>query len=160
MGDVLCFNNKLSFLKSVTTLIVPFFLGIKNVESREDNSEEQSSSRSPMSTNLTISLTCCSCCFTDLGALCARAWISLQLGSISWRLIDIFSMLNSPNVPSKRCSYFWVISWVDAVPLHGGSHMSWSCYLNLLTHNQHQEFWCPKNIPLLAFVVHSHSCKP
>jgi hypothetical protein len=30
MCDILCFNNKLSFLKSATTLIVPFFLGIAN----------------------------------------------------------------------------------------------------------------------------------
>jgi hypothetical protein len=32
MGDTLCFNNKLSFLKSATTLIAadPYFLGIAN----------------------------------------------------------------------------------------------------------------------------------
>jgi hypothetical protein len=32
MGDISCFNNKLRFLKSVTTLILllPFFLGIAN----------------------------------------------------------------------------------------------------------------------------------
>jgi hypothetical protein len=40
MGDIACFNNKLSFLKSVTTLIVPFFLGIENDGKKEDHSEE------------------------------------------------------------------------------------------------------------------------
>jgi hypothetical protein len=32
MGEILCFNNKLSFLNSVTTLIIDasFFLGIAN----------------------------------------------------------------------------------------------------------------------------------
>jgi hypothetical protein len=40
MGDMLGFNSKLSFLKSVTTLIVdaPFFLGIAN--DGEAHSEE------------------------------------------------------------------------------------------------------------------------
>jgi hypothetical protein len=35
--------------------------------------------------------------------------VSLQLGSISWRLIGIVSMLNSPNYHQavNRCSYFW-----------------------------------------------------
>jgi hypothetical protein len=37
-GDIPRFNNKLSFLKSVTTLIVPFFLGIAN--DGEAHSEE------------------------------------------------------------------------------------------------------------------------
>jgi hypothetical protein len=65
MGDLLRFNNNLSFLKSVKTLIVPFFLGIAN--EGDDHSEEKSSSRTPMSTNLTISLLGCNCCSTDLG---------------------------------------------------------------------------------------------
>jgi hypothetical protein len=34
----MCFNNKLSFLKSMTTLIAPFFLGIAN--DGEDHPEE------------------------------------------------------------------------------------------------------------------------
>jgi hypothetical protein len=34
------FNNKLSFLKSVTTLIVPFFLRIANYGEMEAHSEE------------------------------------------------------------------------------------------------------------------------
>jgi hypothetical protein len=40
MGDMSCFNNKLNFLKSVTSLIdvLLFFLGIAN--DREDHSEE------------------------------------------------------------------------------------------------------------------------
>jgi hypothetical protein len=38
IGDTLRFNNKLSFLKSLTTIIVPFFLGIAN--DGEDHSEE------------------------------------------------------------------------------------------------------------------------
>jgi hypothetical protein len=38
MGGILRFKNKLSFLKSMTTLIVPFFLGIANDE--EDHPEE------------------------------------------------------------------------------------------------------------------------
>jgi hypothetical protein len=40
MGGILRFNNKLSFLKSVTTLIVPFFLGIANDGEEEAHSEE------------------------------------------------------------------------------------------------------------------------
>jgi hypothetical protein len=40
MGDILRFNNKLSFLKSVTTLIVPLFLGIANDGNKEAHSEE------------------------------------------------------------------------------------------------------------------------
>jgi hypothetical protein len=42
MGDIACFNNNLSFLKSMTTLIVadPFFLGIANYGNKEDHSEE------------------------------------------------------------------------------------------------------------------------
>jgi hypothetical protein len=42
MGDILCFNNNLSFLKSVTNLIVaaPFFLGIANDGEGEAHSEE------------------------------------------------------------------------------------------------------------------------
>jgi hypothetical protein len=42
MGDILRFNNKLSLLKSVTTLIVmlPFFLGIANDGEQEAHSEE------------------------------------------------------------------------------------------------------------------------
>jgi hypothetical protein len=42
MGDNLSFNNKLSFLKSVTTLVVdvPFFLGIANDGDEEAHSEE------------------------------------------------------------------------------------------------------------------------
>jgi hypothetical protein len=40
MGNILCFNNKLIFLKSLTTLIVPFFLGIANVEKGGAHSEE------------------------------------------------------------------------------------------------------------------------
>jgi hypothetical protein len=40
MGDILTFNNKLSFLNSVTILIVPFFLGIANEGNKEAHSEE------------------------------------------------------------------------------------------------------------------------
>jgi hypothetical protein len=40
MGDALRFNNKLSFLKSVATLIVPFFLGIANDGQVKAHSEE------------------------------------------------------------------------------------------------------------------------
>jgi hypothetical protein len=49
MGDKLCFNNNLSLLKSVTTLIVPFFYDIANDGNKEAHSEEKSSSRIPMS---------------------------------------------------------------------------------------------------------------
>jgi hypothetical protein len=42
MGDSLRFNNKLSFLKSMTTLIVLFFLGIANDGMKEAHSEESS----------------------------------------------------------------------------------------------------------------------
>jgi hypothetical protein len=69
MGDIHCFNNKLSFLKSVTTLIVPFFLQIANDE--KAHLEELSSSRTQMSTSLMISLR--NCCSTDLGTVYARA---------------------------------------------------------------------------------------
>jgi hypothetical protein len=40
MGDILRIINKLSFLKSVTALIVQFFLGIANVGNLEPYSEE------------------------------------------------------------------------------------------------------------------------
>jgi hypothetical protein len=40
IGNGLYFNNKLSFLKSVTTLIVQFFLGIANDGHMESHSEE------------------------------------------------------------------------------------------------------------------------
>jgi hypothetical protein len=42
MGDILRYNNKLSFLQSVTTLIVllPFFLGIANDGKMNAHSEE------------------------------------------------------------------------------------------------------------------------
>jgi hypothetical protein len=33
-------------------------------------------------------------------------------------------MLISLNVASKRCSYFGEISYIDAIPLHGCSHIS------------------------------------
>jgi hypothetical protein len=77
-----------------------------------------------MSTNLTISLICCNYCSIDLGTVYVSALTGLQLGSISWRLTGIYSILNSPHVPLKRCSYFGVISLDDVVTLHGGSQMS------------------------------------
>jgi hypothetical protein len=40
MGDTLPLNNNLSFLKSVTFLIVPFFLEIANYGMQEDHSEK------------------------------------------------------------------------------------------------------------------------
>jgi hypothetical protein len=40
MGDMEYFNNELSFLKSVTTLIIPFFLGIAKVVEQEDHTGE------------------------------------------------------------------------------------------------------------------------
>jgi hypothetical protein len=140
MGDIPYFKNTLSFLISVISLIVdsPFFLGIANYGFRESHSEELSSSRTSVSTNLTTSLLYCNYSSIDLGTLYARAWIGLQLGSINWRQIG--SMLNSPNVPSNRCSYFGVIIEVDAVSLHGGSHVSCGHHLSLLAHTQHQEF--------------------
>jgi hypothetical protein len=53
MGDILSYNNKLIFQKKMTTLIAPFFLGIANDEDQEADSEEEPSSRTPMTTNLT-----------------------------------------------------------------------------------------------------------
>jgi hypothetical protein len=63
------FNNKLSLLKSATTLIIPFFLENGNVGNIEAQSEQQFSSRTPKTTNLTISLLCCNDSSTDLGAV-------------------------------------------------------------------------------------------
>jgi hypothetical protein len=43
MDGTLRFNNNLIFLKSITTLIIPFFLGIENVGDIEAHFEELSS---------------------------------------------------------------------------------------------------------------------
>jgi hypothetical protein len=40
MGDIICFNNKLRFLKSVPILTVLIFLGIANDGKTEAHSEE------------------------------------------------------------------------------------------------------------------------
>jgi hypothetical protein len=84
MGDTLRFNNKLSFLKSVITLIFSFFLGIANFGSMEALSEE---SRNLMSTNLMVSLLCYNHYFSDLGTGYGWTRTGMKL-SISWRLIS------------------------------------------------------------------------
>jgi hypothetical protein len=67
-----------------------------------------------MSTNLVISVR--SCCFTALGTVHGQACTGLIPLSINCRLIG--PLLNSPNVPSKRCHIFGVIKVIDVVPLH------------------------------------------
>jgi hypothetical protein len=116
MGDILCVNNKLSFLKSVTTLIVPFFLGIANVGvlgSTFRGIVFFKDSNFHQSYNFFLH---CDSCSTDLGTKYACTWTVLQLGSISRRLI-CYPMLNFPNDPSKRCSYFLsnILSWCCSI---------------------------------------------
>jgi hypothetical protein len=71
-------------------------------------------------------------------------------------------MLNSPNILSNRCSYFWsnIFSWYCSSIKE--SDMSWwhHLMLKMLACNQQQEFLWPRNIHLWAFVAHLHSNKP
>jgi hypothetical protein len=45
----------------------------------------------------------------------------LQLGSISWQVIGILTIVNSPDVPSKRSHISEVVFKVEVFPLNRDS---------------------------------------
>jgi hypothetical protein len=145
MGDVQCFNNKLSFLKSVTTLIVvlPFFLVIEN----------DGEHRSPFRGIVFFKDSNVHHFYNFLSMLQLFHWSRKSVCTrMNWFVTRIHqSETNWLNIPcwillmfhQKDVNIFGVIFSVDAVPLHGGSHMSWWHHLSLLilTYTQHLEFW-------------------
>jgi hypothetical protein len=155
MVDNLCFNNYLSFLKSVTSLIfaVAFFLLIAIVRNKEDHSEESFSSwRVHQSFNFLVLLQFLFHWFRN--SVCTRMnWFASRIHQLetNWFNNACWILLMFHQIDFHILG---VISWFDAVPLHGGSQMSWWHHLSLqiLAYIQYQEFSYPENIHLFALI--------
>jgi hypothetical protein len=136
VGNIVRFNNKLSFMKSVTTVIVPFFIGIAN------DGEVFKGSNDHQSYNF---LSLLQFLFHWIrNSLCTRMnWFTIRIHQLETNCF-IVPCLILLMFHQKDIHIFGVIFWVDAVPLHERSLMSWWHHLSLLVGTQHQEIGSSK----------------